>query len=309
MSLCAYPIPEVTTLLDLEGILLLSSLTSEQTEPIVNAISISSEAYQLTALVPPYFMLHVIFEAWGFPNPDTLTSLNVSLSATVSALNASSSITEELVQSATRYLAWVLPQSPRPVATSSFPLCSAVLQHPAARPALTPLVLSVLLPQLALPALPAQPAQPALPAQPAQPALPDSPSEEATLQLACVVVDALPEDVADALYRRVWTALRRSTGNHTAYDALCVAARRLGESGLGYEALAPTTWSAAELALEAAGASTLPQPQLVALAQEALQHVSGAEEVVEAVCGLLSAALLRVEPTCIQPVGAWRVTV
>ena len=300
MSLCAYPIPEVTTLLDLEGILLLSSLTSEQTEPIVNAISISSEAYQLTALVPPYFMLHVIFEAWGSPNPDTLTSLNVSLSATVSVLNASSSITEELVQSATRYLAWVLPQSPRPVATSSFPLCSAVLQHPAARPALTPLVLSVLLPLLA---------QPALPAQPAQPALPDSPSEEATLQLACVVVDALPEDVADALYRRVWTALRRSTGNHTAYDVLCVAARRLGESGLGYEALAPMTWSAAELALEAAGASTLPQPQLVALAQEALQHVSGAEEVVEAVCGLLSAALLRVEPTCIQPVGAWRVTV
>ena len=300
MSLCAYPIPEVTTLLDLEGILLLSSLTSEQTEPIVNVISISSEAYQLTALVPPYFMLHVIFEAWGSPNPDTLTSLNVSLSATVSVLNASSSITEELVQSATRYLAWVLPQSPRPVATSSFPLCSAVLQHPAARPALTPLVLSVLLPLLA---------QPALPAQPAQPALPDSPSEEATLQLACVVVDALPEDVADALYRRVWTALRRSTGNHTAYDVLCVAARRLGESGLGYEALAPTTWSAAELALEAAGASTLPQPQLVALAQEALQHVSGAEEVVEAVCGLLSAVLLRVEPTCIQPVGAWRVTV
>lgn len=300
MSLCTYPIPEVTTLLDLEGILLLSSLTSEQTEPIVNAISISSEAYQLAALVPPYFMLHAVFETWGSPHPDTLTSLNVSLSATTSTLSASPSITEELMQSAMRYLAWVLPQSPRQVATSSFSLCSAVLQHPTSRPTLTPLVLSALLPLLA---------QSAQSAQPAQPAPLDIPAEEATLQLACVVVDALPGDVADALYRRVWTALRRSSGNHTAYDVLCVAARRLGESGLGYEALAPTTWSAAELALEAAGSSSLPPSQLVALAQAALQHVSGVEEEVEAVCGLLSAVLLQVEPTSIQPVVAWRVTV
>ena len=302
----------MNTLLDLEGILLLSSFTSEQTEPIANAISIGSEAHQLAPTIPNSFMLHTLFETWGSPNPDTLVSLNVALSTV--ALHVSPSVEEEAVQSAARYLAWVLPQTPRRVATSSFPLCSAVLQHPSTWSVLLPLVLSV----LSVPSIPAQPTQlgqPAQPTQSGQPAQPAQPptdwlEDAAALHLACAVADELPETTASELSQRVWDALLRARDDRAAYDAFCVDARRLGESGLGWQELAPSAWTAAELALVAAGADSLPQERLEALAQEALRHVKGAPtEVAEALCGLLDAALRQVEATSLQSVSAWRATV
>ena len=60
----------------------------------------------------------------------------------------------------------------------------------------------------------------------------------------------------------------------------------------------------------AAGADSLPQERLEALAQEALRHVNGAPtEAAEALCGLLDAALRQVEATSLQSVSAWRATV
>ena len=290
----------MNTLLDLAGILLLSSFTSEQTEPIANAISIGSEAHQLAPTIPNSFMLHTLFETWGSPNPDTLVSLNVALSTV--ALHGSPSVEEEAVQRAARYLAWVLPQTPRRVVTSSFPLCSAVLQHPSTRPVLLPLVLSV----LSVPSIPSQPTQLGQPAQPPTDWLEDA----AALHLACAVADELPETTASELSQRVWDALSRARDDRAAYDAFCVDARRLGESGLGWQELAPSAWTAAELALVAAGADSLPQERLEALAQEALRHVNGAPtEVAEALCGLLDAALRQVEATSLQSVSAWRATV
>lgn len=294
-------------LLDLAGILLLSSFTSEQTEPIANAISVGSEAHQLAPTIPNSFMLHTLFETWGSPNPDTLVSLNVALSTVT--LNVSPSVEEEAAQSAARYLLWVLPQTPRRVATSSFPLCSAVLQHSSTRPVLLPLVLSA----LSVPSIPAaQPTQPTLPIQSTQPtqSLTDWLEDAAALHLACAVADELPETTARELSQRVWDALLRARDDRVAYDALCVDARRLAESGLGWRELAPSAWTAAELALLAAGADSLPRERLTALAQEALRHVDGATtEVAEALCGLLEAALRRVEATRLQSVSAWRATV
>lgn len=293
----------MNTLLNLAGILLLSSFTSEQTEPIANAISIGSEAHQLAPTIPNSFMLHTLFETWGSPNPDTLVSLNVALSTV--ALHVSPSVEEEAVQSAARYLAWVLPQTPHHVVTSSFPLCSAVLQHPSTRPVLLPLVLSV----LSIPSIPSQPTQPTQSGQPAQPPT-DWLEDAAALHLACAVADELPGTTASELSQRVWDALLRARDDRAAYDAFCVDARRLGESGLGWQELAPSAWSAAELALVAAGADSLPQERLEALAQEALRHVNGAPtEVAEALCGLLDAALRQVEATSLQSVSAWRATV
>lgn len=293
----------MNTLLNLAGILLLSSFTSEQTEPIANAISIGSEAHQLAPTIPNSFMLHTLFETWGSPNPDTLVSLNVALSTV--ALHVSPSVEEEAVQSAARYLAWVLPQTPHHVVTSSFPLCSAVLQHPSTRPVLLPLVLSV----LSIPSIPSQPTQPTQSGQPAQPPT-DWLEDAAALHLACAVADELPGTTASELSQRVWDALLRARDDRAAYDAFCVDARRLGESGLGWQELAPSAWSAAELALVAAGADSLPQERLEALAQEALRHVNGAPtEAAEALCGLLDAALRQVEATSLQSVSAWRATV
>ena len=101
--------------------------------------------------------------------------------------------------------------------------------------------------------------------------------------MACAVADELPGTTASELSQRVWDALLRARDDRAAYDAFCVDARRLGESGLGWQELAPSAWSAAELALVAAGADSLPQERLEALAQEALRHVNGAPtEVAEA---------------------------
>ena len=128
--------------------------------------------------------------------------------------------------------------------------------------------------------------------------------------MACAVADELPGTTASELSQRVWDALLRARDDRAAYDAFCVDARRLGESGLGWQALAPSAWSAAELALVAAGADSLPQERLEALAQEALRHVNGAPtEAAEALCGLLDAALRQVEATSLQSVSAWRATV
>ena len=128
--------------------------------------------------------------------------------------------------------------------------------------------------------------------------------------MACAVADELPGTTASELSQRVWDALLRARDDRAAYDAFCVDARRLGESGLGWQELAPSAWTAAELALVAAGADSLPQERLEALAQEALRHVNGAPtEVAEALCGLLDAALRQVEATSLQSVSAWRATV
>ena len=127
------------------------------------------------------------------------------------------------------------------------------------------------------------------------------------LHMACAVARELPEETARELHQRVWAVLRQQSD---AYDAFCEDALRLCECGLCGEALVPTAWSVAELALAAVCVDSLPSDRLVAVAQGALEHGKNAPaEVVEALCGLLCVLLRRVDAASVQGTVAWRATV
>lgn len=270
---------DVRGLLDVDAILLLSSFVTEQTEPIINAISIGSEAHQLVDKTPSNSVLHDLFRTWQHTQDTEVTSLSESLRSLQPVLRHYPWIQEELVASVQAYCCWCLRSGKEGVVTSVFGLCSAVLSL-SATDSFTDLV--------------AKSVQ-------SHPLTPD-----ASL-LSCYGIRALPTEQVDRVVESICAALARG---EAVFDGACC----LLDSDCGCERLrrtivsmAPHSWSESEVKMMCACMRDKPRDAQLAIARAALQHptLSNSNRF-DVLCDVLCAVLCDVDALSIQSLLDWR---